>query len=1334
MPSTTTNSDELEAEDLEEDPVPYQLEPASKLVTKKFRTDSHCYKLRFNPAWLQRQQPEDLPIVLRDQFDAVLQDLRNEVNGHDGDRVGLTLEHPALDTPIRITFRRMENLQGEHIMAKVENVQQSNRDLNIDDTMDSFLLHVDDPDRIGEGHGRLKHIAGLNVFLEKKQCIVQIENENDPLCFARALVVAMHHVHQPDPVTKEWTRQWKYLCNHRRPAQLEVAKALFRQLGIPGGPCTGHATWDLFSQRLAPDYQLKIYSQDVMNRLLYKSEVPQPTKILHLYHHHHHYDVITSMAAFTGYSYYCDTCDQGYDHPQDHRCTREFCCHWCLHAGYCGDVVNEGLSCLQCGRWFRNPTCFQRRQAASPKHPSTCSTIHTCHRCYAKVNVRHIQGMVNHKCGTNRNCKICKEPLKPNHQCYMTPIEPPKCNDDGEKRNEDKERQQRQFIFYDFECTQDQGTHVPNLCVVHLGCGKCISEASSELCEKCPWRKEGEGPSRMKVFRGATTWKDMGDWLLSLAEKKTVKKRKAPSSNRPPSKRAKPSSPVDVEQEEDDDEQQEENVAIDDDEVLVMAHNYRGYDGHLLQQYFHRHLVKAPQVTLRGNHILQMTVGRLVFKDSLNFLTMALKQFPKTFGLTELKKGYFPHFFNTDYNQGYVGPYPPVSTYDPDSMFPAERQAFLTWYYARVAEGSVFDLDEELLAYCQSDVDILRRGCAAFRHIFIQQNDVDPFYEAVTLPMACMLTFRKLFLEPRTIAIIPPQGYRPQRRYSLQCLHWLNWIMHQHPGLHIQHARNGGEARFDGGDGSRYTVDGYDANTRTVYEYLGCFWHGCTRCYKTDRCEPHATLGTAPWERFHHTMYRLGVLRQHPDIDQVVTQWECDFLKEQKDNEDLRAFLTTLQGPHAYLPDPLDPREAFFGGRTNATKLYYEAKEEEEIKYMSTLTSASMARTPWDIPRSRIILPCQTCLTFMDSFSVGSCHPRTSTIHCFLTASMASCCFLCVALVLKKSLLAPVPTVTKTEHGLTTYDPDTQEGGLFAKYVNNFFQIKQEASGYPEGCTDPEEYIREIQQKEGVTLDRAHIRKNPGLRALAKACLNNHWGKFGQRIGFDRTEYISSPQRYFALLRDERCQVKDVNIINEDLLCVTYEPRPEFHDPHPAHNVVIAAWVTAQARLKLYSYLKPLDRHILYFDTDSIIYIHRPLQYNPPLGDTLGELTDELGGGNSIQIFASAGPKNYTYKLRHPQPDGSVVAVSKVRGFTLNHRASHYVHFDSMKNLICKRDRVSITVPYPRRIIRTGLRQNNTLLSKDTSKVYRMVYTKRRVIYDSEGMPVETLPYGYKGE
>ena len=36
-------------------------------------------------------------------------------------------------------------------------------------------------------------------------------------------------------------------------------------------------------------------------------------------------------------------------------------------------------------------------------------------------------------------------------------------------------------------------------------------------------------------------------------------------------------------------------------------------------------------------------------------MASSLSAFPKTFGLDELKKGYFPHYFNTNKNQNYVG-------------------------------------------------------------------------------------------------------------------------------------------------------------------------------------------------------------------------------------------------------------------------------------------------------------------------------------------------------------------------------------------------------------------------------------------------------------------------------------------------------------------------------------------------------------------------------------------------------------------------------------------------------------------------------------------------------
>lgn len=69
------------------------------------------------------------------------------------------------------------------------------------------------------------------------------------------------------------------------------------------------------------------------------------------------------------------------------------------------------------------------------------------------------------------------------------------------EEDEEKERQQRKFVFYD--CNQDQGTYVPNLCMVHLGCGNCIAKASDQFCEYSPWHNEE--PSHVKVIEGHIT-------------------------------------------------------------------------------------------------------------------------------------------------------------------------------------------------------------------------------------------------------------------------------------------------------------------------------------------------------------------------------------------------------------------------------------------------------------------------------------------------------------------------------------------------------------------------------------------------------------------------------------------------------------------------------------------------------------------------------------------------------------------------------------------------------------------------------------------------------------
>ena len=64
---------------------------------------------------------------------------------------------------------------------------------------------------------------------------------------------------------------------------------------------------------------------------------------------------------------------------------------------------------------------------------------------------------------------------------------------------------------------------------------------------------------------------------------------------------------------------------------------------------------------------------------------MSLSSFPDTFGLWELKKGLFPHLFNTSANQEYSGPLPVAEYYMLNGMTPSTRQEFDRWYSKQVA-------------------------------------------------------------------------------------------------------------------------------------------------------------------------------------------------------------------------------------------------------------------------------------------------------------------------------------------------------------------------------------------------------------------------------------------------------------------------------------------------------------------------------------------------------------------------------------------------------------------------------------------------------------------------
>ena len=194
----------------------------------------------------------------------------------------------------------------------------------------------------------------------------------------------------------------------------------------------------------------------------------------------------------------------------------------------------------------------------------------------------------------------------------------------------------------------------------------------------------------------------------------------------------------------------------------VMAYNFQGYDSYFILQYLREHGVKY-DVIMRGGKVLSLTVDmfNIRFVDLLNYIPMKLANFPKTFGIEELAKGYFPHLFNKKENESYVGPIPPAPYYNPNGMNPKDTETFMAWHMTKKESNYVFNFQEEIVTYCRSDVDILRRCCLEFRELFHNVTGIDPFttHHCVSLPscVSHQLPSKRYDRYHSTVGVLPQE-------------------------------------------------------------------------------------------------------------------------------------------------------------------------------------------------------------------------------------------------------------------------------------------------------------------------------------------------------------------------------------------------------------------------------------------------------------------------------------------------------------------------------------------------------------------------------------------------
>lgn len=1376
----------------------------------------------------ERKKMVEVKNLLNDAFEKMLARVKRDLRP--GDIIRAAIHNDHLDLPVYVPCRPMEEMDAEAVMESLMTVLNSEEDIPFDSSCRIDIGAIKYP-RGGTG----VQMSSIAKAIAQKRSIVRINN-TDNKCLVRAVLVALAHsckthsaefnqvkarhpnltcgeiliFHQKCPL---W--YYKDLLKNHKAAQDTLTARICDMMNITNDAPLTYA----YIPPLEDFFGINLYVVSLKMGKAFSYISPrhdEERKKIFLLHDDaegvQHFHPLVSLAGFFCRSRFCHSCLRPYEKPYAHKCKDH--CNVCF-SDNCS--VQQKRVCADCHQTCRSGACFVRHKNPPEGGSIPCELQYRCLTCQ-KTELRYERKPEDHRCGYH-TCKSCRRYVEPEHLCYARRFNP-KDKTPG-----------RHFIFADIEasqkdeivqcewgyapqplrdCTQcrtepgpcnscrlcqhcrkshcGKMKHVVVLAVCQTACSVCEDQdlTPDSTCESCGDRcpncekkdkktKQFVGPPcpdtcgrRERAFRSLY---DLGRWIFCERHKG----------------------------------------------FTVLFHNL-SYDGQFLLQYLLSQSIRPSFVIFRGSKIQMFNVSGLQIRviDSFNFLPMALARLPKAFQLESLAKGYFPHFFTCRANLNYVGPYPPAETYGPNGMSVEGRKEFYRWYESRVALGEVFDFQKEILKYCQSDVDILRRACLKFKNLLKEATGGDgggtiDAFESCTIASLCMNVFKTKFLpedwkflvkegdlerwidvqrrdkeanvidEGRRmpwddfkkrhveiteekfvespIARPPPRGYSSRVNYSRKSICWLELVKERARVagvvLDIRHAlTDRGEYRVPG---TRYFVDGYlppDARhpRGVAYEFHGCLYHGCPVCYK-DR---DAVL----IPNSEQTASELLALTRHKEERlraeglQVVSIWEHEFNALLAADKDAKAFVDGLE-----VMERLDPRDSLMGGRTNGCVLYKRASGDTKIKYVD-FTSLypfvnKTCRYPVGHPEiitrnfreldsyfglAKVkVLPPRRLFHPVLGYREGgkltfplcrTCVERRQQEPCTCSDAQRALTGTYCTPELQKAVEKGyrILNIYEVYHWSKTsqYDPVTKTGGLFTSYINMFLKIKQEASGRPvwvQTEADLERYIDMYEEREGIRLDPDKIEVNPGLRSLAKLLLNSFWGKFGQRLNLTKTQFVHDSQAHvlFGHMADPTVEIVDFNIVDDENLMLSTKRASEMMCPPGHTNVFLASFTTCWARLKLYELLDRLQRRVLYWDTDSVIYTTKQGQWEPPTGDYLGELTDELTPGDWITEFVCNGPKNYAYQTHQGK------RVCKVKGFSLNYANSQILNLESMRDAMFNRDDPTAGTYHTvntSKICREKV--HSELYCQEELKQYSAVYTKRVVQSD-----LSTLPYGY---
>lgn len=1256
------------------------------------------------------------------------------------------------DQRIGTPLVRVRDASRDVLLDTVENIMQSNFALALDSgDVTIEIQHVHMPEARGYEHQRKHAILSMNDNLERvlkeTKSLAEVHPDMDPFCSVVSLLMGKQWLEnkQEGKRNVNFRRRFKPGLKLRR-----QCRQLFRKAGLPTTSGVHLSEFEKLA-RLPEfcDYEIMVYHcKPQLAVALHVNELGRAGKImLFLDSAWHLYTILKPNALFGKTGALCSHCHKFFNsHVKRHTCDRFLCkqCK-CKCDSYTDPNATADIKCARCCRFFFSEDCYDlhQKRGASPLYPrftSVCSRVMACLKCgrdlKAKDGVRSNKNAyesqrkhTEHVCFKSR-CRSCGQlDTMAEHTCFVKPIK--QMEADYQARLQKK---RGTLWFFDVECCDEERVcgdgvtrnyFVPNLVVLQREDGQ-------------EWKWEGEGC--MEEFCQ----------FVFLAQS---------------------------------------CLASSPDKHTMFAHNASGFDSILVLKVAADTLCEDPKVIFDAGRPIKLTISNVTILDSYRYFQCALKHLPKSFDLQGVEKGHFPHLFNKLENADYEGDLPDQMFFGTEFMKEGDFEKFESWWREedekiRTGELPLWNLKAELLKYCRDDVRILREAWLKFEKAVHDLTGFLPGVNNVSIASLTNLVFRASITSDKQIGVVPVNHYVKRNTTSNIACEYFYWLDLFYYGgeLRFSHKGTEGEACIVL-KGKKHFVDAFHPASRTIFEFAGCFFHGCPLCTLPDsKCALNNKRNRDLYCEFQQ---RIGLLKEH-DF-RVEIMWECEWRRNRLE-PDTQIQLKEIED---LLPDkyatPIHPRDALKGGRTCAFKLreVITAERRAEGDCIKALDFTSLypsvmlqeeyptghpfvIENPTDFTPHRYfglikckVIPPRALYFPVLPYRVETAHKQTKLMFplcrtCAEALSRTPCTHSDEERALIDTWCTP-ELYDALERGYTlakiywVWDYRGRSSHIFGNFVRTFYKGKMEASGWPSGVEteeDKQRFLQDFFEHEGIRLEADKMKYDAVLRSIFKMFLNSAWGKFAQNPVKKQTKMTHEYAEFLKWISSDRIVDKNMRFLNGETVLLSGRDNEATNLPSVRGSIVHGDFVPMYGRRRSLRVLEKLGADVLYGDTDSVFFVSRKWRRDqglePKMGPYLGQLTTVFDSEQTTaDEFVALGPKNYAYRT----DDGK--CVCKVRGITFNRSSSREVNMSIMCDILNESVRINVegdeeekrerlcpqsgllnkTIPVNRfTIVRGDPSHVFNLAPKIVQRNYRGVFDKRVIVFDKECV---TVPYGY---